>query len=137
MDCSAAPTHAAGVTLQSRSMETNNMLKTLIATTALACALVAPALAGEAQVCPQPTAILDAACNPVAVKTVTVRPQEMPTDWLPIPGGVYGGSLPVVQTSGTWATLAQLTGGPDGTPAGYGVGTLAAWPSVDETVGRP
>jgi hypothetical protein len=113
------------------------MLKRLLATTALIGALVAPALAGEAQVCPQPTAILDAACNPVAVKTVTVRPEEMPTDWLPIPGGVYGGSLPVVQTSGTWATLAQLTGGPDGTPAGYGVGTLAAWPSVDETVGRP
>jgi hypothetical protein len=32
----------------------------------------------------------------------------MPTDWLPIPGGVYGGQLPAVATSGTWATPAQL-----------------------------
>jgi hypothetical protein len=170
-----------GTTLQSRSNRRIVMMKKLLATTALACALVAPAtsqsaLAADAQVCPQPTAMLDAMCNPVIVKTVSVKAEEMPTATLPTttgcfwrlvpptpatclarhwhrspviqtvwidpppvgsPGGVYGGQLPAVATSGTWATLALLTGGPDGTPAGYGVDTLAAWPSVDETVGRP
>ena len=66
------------------------------------------------------------------IQTVWIDPPPVGS-----PGGVYGGQLPAVATSGTWAILAPLTGGPDGTPAGYGVDTLAAWASVDETVGRP
>jgi hypothetical protein len=43
------------------------------------------------------------------------------------PGGVYGGELPVLVTSGTWATASQLSGGvPSYMPAGYDVTTVAA-----------
>src|SRR5262249_41848505 len=43
------------------------------------------------------------------------------------PGGVYGGELPVLVTSGTWTTLIQLSGGvPSYMPAGYDVTTVPA-----------
>ena len=43
------------------------------------------------------------------------------------PGGVYGGELPVLVTSGTWATPSQLSGGvPSYMPAGYDVTTVPA-----------
>jgi hypothetical protein len=43
------------------------------------------------------------------------------------PGGVYGGELPVLVTSGTWATHSQLSGGvPSYMPAGYDATTAPA-----------
>jgi len=52
-----------------------------------------PPVVQAASVCPQPTAELDAAvCPPHVVKTVRVRPEEMPTAMLP--------TLPVMYTDG-------------------------------------
>jgi hypothetical protein len=110
------------------------MLKYLLAAVA-AITVIASAHAAEDEVREAaPIGLVGEPWPPGSEQQATVWMEPPPVG---SPGGVYGGELPVLVTSGTWATPSQLSGGvPSYMPAGYDVTTVPAlW--ADSSVPLP